>query len=165
MLGHGIELLEDGVNAVVVDPDAVLLAEDVRDPFGALLVELVQLEDTLDEVGRILGVWISARRLERRNRVGVTVLFGELLDPSTADLELLRDQGGIHTVINNTLTDPDDIILIKLHFTWWLVRQIMPTKSLAYTTPSCGGIERFMKQQKSNIILIYYNKNNNYSVV
>jgi hypothetical protein len=45
-----------------------------------------------------------------------------LLDSSTADLELLNDQVSVHVVINNPLTDPGDIILVKLHFTWWLVR-------------------------------------------
>jgi hypothetical protein len=37
-------------------------------------------------------------------------------------------------MINNPLTNPGDILLVKLHFTWWIVGEIMPTKSLAYTT-------------------------------
>jgi len=56
-------------------------------------------------------------------------VFGRLLDSAAANFELLSDQARVHVVINNPLTDPDDIILVKLHFTWWFVGQIMPTKS------------------------------------
>jgi hypothetical protein len=61
-----------------------------------------------------------------------------LLDPSPANLKLLGNQAGVHAMINNSLTDPGDILLVKLHFTWWIVGEIMPTKSLAYTTPLKG---------------------------
>jgi len=38
-------------------------------------------------------------------------------------------------MINNSLTNPGDILLIKLHFSWWIVGEIIPTKSLAYYNP------------------------------
>lgn len=63
----------------------------------------------------------------------MSLLFGELLHQATTDFELGSDQGGIHLVINNSPTNPGDIVLVKLHFTWWLVVEVMPTKSLADT--------------------------------
>jgi hypothetical protein len=130
-------LLKDVVDAVGGDGEIVSSPKNMRDGLCTSASALVQSKDSFFEVVRILCVGLSSRSFQLRNLAAVAVLFGELLDPSTADLELLRDQGGIHAVINNTLTDPSDIILVKLHFTWWLVGQIMPTKSLAYTT---GGI-------------------------
>ena len=60
--------------------------------------------------------------------------LGELLDSGAADLEPVSDQPGIEVLINNPLTDPGDIVLVKLHFTWLLVGEIPPTNSLADTT-------------------------------
>jgi len=95
---------------------------------------LAQVKNAVFEVVRILCVGLANRGFQLWDLAVVVLLFGELLNPSSIDLELLSDQSGIHIVINNTLTDPGDIILVKLHFTGWLVGQIMPTKSLAYTT-------------------------------
>ena len=80
----------------------------------------------------------ASRGVQLWNLAVLTVLFGELLDASPADLELLGNKAGVHVMINNTLTDPGDILLIKLHFTWWIVGEILPTKSLAYTTEIFG---------------------------
>lgn len=124
------------MDAVGGDREAVSDSESVNDGLCTSAEALAQFEDTLFEIGRILCVGLATRGFQLWNLAVVAVLSGELLDPSTADLELLSDQGGIHAVINNTLTDPGDIILVKLHFTWRLVGQIMPTKSLAYTTLS-----------------------------
>jgi hypothetical protein len=76
----------------------------------------------------------ASRCFQLGNRAVIAVLFGELLDPPPSDFELFSDQGGIHVVINNSLTDSGDIVLVKFHFTWWIVGEIVPTKSLAYTT-------------------------------
>jgi len=43
----------------------------------------------------------------------VAVFPGELSDPSASDLKLFGDQGGVHIVITNPLTDPSDIVLVK----------------------------------------------------
>lgn len=39
-------------------------------------------------------------------------IFGELLDPSSTNVELFSDQFGVHVVVNNTLTDSGDIVLV-----------------------------------------------------
>jgi hypothetical protein len=95
---------------------------------------LAQFEDTFFEVVGILRIGVATRGLQLWNLAAVAVLFGELLDSAAADLELVSDQPGIEVVINNPLTDPGNIVLVKLHFTWWLVGEITPTKSLADTT-------------------------------
>ena len=95
---------------------------------------LAQLEDAVFEVVRILCVGFASRGFQLGHLDVIAVLFGELLDPSTTDLELLGNQASVHAMINNSLTNPGDILLVKLHFTRWLVGEIMPTKSLAYTT-------------------------------
>jgi len=43
-------------------------------------------------------------------------------------------------MINNSLTDPGDILLVKLHFRWSIVGEITPTKSLADTTLESAGL-------------------------
>jgi len=73
------------------------------------------------------------------------------MNSAAADLELLSNQPSIEVVINNPLTDPGDIVLIKLHFTWWLVGEITPTKSLADTTQKRSG-SRCLKQ---SVVLQY----------
>jgi hypothetical protein len=118
-----------GSNREVVTPP-----ENVSDGLCTSAEALAQVKNTVFEVVRILCVGLATRGFRLWNLAVFAVLFGELLDPSSADLELLSDQGSIHIVINNTLTDPGDIVLVKLHFTWWLVGEITPTKSLAYTT-------------------------------
>jgi len=108
--------------------------------FGIVGHVFVLLKDRTDAIGsnrevvRILSVGLATGGFQLWNLAIVAVLFGELLDSSAADLEVLSDQGSIHVVINNALTDLDNIVPVKLHFTGRLVGQIMPTKSLAYTT-------------------------------
>jgi len=127
-------LLKDGMDAVGSNREVVSRPENVSNSLCTSAEALAQVENTVFEVVGILCVGLATRGVELWNLAVVAVLFGELLDSSAADLELLSDQGSIHVMINNTLTDLGDIILVKLHFTWWLVRQIMPTKFLAYTT-------------------------------
>jgi hypothetical protein len=62
-------------------------------------------------------IGFASRGVQLWNLAVFTVLFGELLDPSPADLELLGNKASVHVMINNTLTDPGDILLIKLEFT------------------------------------------------
>lgn len=73
------------------------------------------------EIGWILGVGLTSRRFQLWNLAAVAVFLGELLDPSASDLKLFGDQGGVHIVIANPLTDPSDIVLVKFHFTQPLV--------------------------------------------
>ena len=74
------------------------------------------------------------RGLQLWNLAAVAVLFGELLNSAAADLELVSDQPGVEVMIDNPLTYPGDIVPVKFHFTWRLVGEITPTKSLADTT-------------------------------
>jgi len=76
----------------------------------------------------------AIRSLQLWNVTAIAVLFGELLDSTAVDLELVSDLPGIGVVVNNPLTDPGNITLVKLHFTWWLIGEIMPKKSLTDTT-------------------------------
>jgi hypothetical protein len=62
------------------------------------------------------------------------VFLGELLDSPPTDLELLGDDLRVHVMIDNSPTDPGNIVLVKLHFPGLIVGQIVPTKSLADTT-------------------------------
>ena len=93
----------------------------------------MQFENAMFEIGRILGVGLASRRLQLWELTPVAVLLGELSDPPPSDLKLFSDQGGIHIAINNSPTDIGDIVLIKFHFAQWIVGEIMPTKSLAYS--------------------------------
>ena len=86
------------------------------------------------EVVGIRCIGGATRGLQLWNLAAVAVLFGELLDSAAADLELVSDQPGVDVVIDNPLTDPGDIVPVKFHFTWRLVGEITPTKSLADTT-------------------------------
>jgi len=106
----------------------------VGDGHCASASALAQFENSFFEIFGILCIGVATRGLQLWNRAAVAALFGELLDSTTADLELVSDQPGIEVVINNPLTDPGDIVLVKLHFTWWLVGEITPTKSLVDTT-------------------------------
>jgi len=96
---------------------------------------LAEVEYPVFEVVRIVRVGSASRRLPVVGLSGLTVRFGELLDPPSTDLELLSNQSGIYSMVNNTLTDSSNIILSKFHLTRLIVRQIAPTKSLADTTP------------------------------
>lgn len=95
----------------------------------------MQVKDAIFDIVGVLCVGLASGRLRLRNLASVAILFGELLNPSTANLELLGDQAGIRVVITNTLIDPGNIGLVKLHFTCSIVGEILPTKSLTYTTP------------------------------
>ena len=78
---------------------------------------------------------ITSRGIYEGTAPNTYVLFGELLDASPTNLELLSNHRSVHAVVNNSLTDPGGVILSKFHLTWLIVRQIAPTKSLADTTP------------------------------
>jgi len=139
IVGHLFGLLENGVNTVSGDANVVTDPENVADRDRTSAAALVQVEDALGEIVRILRVRLSSRCFHLRDLTRVAVLLGELLDASTADLELISDELRVGVVIDNTFTDPVDIVLIKLHLARSIVGEIMPTKSFAYTT--CEGCE------------------------
>jgi hypothetical protein len=139
VLGHAVGLHEDGVDPIIGYADVVSRPEDVGDGRRASVESAMEREDTLLEIGWILGVWISARSIQLWNLVGLTVLRGKLLDSSPADVELFGDDRRVDIVIDNTLTDPVDIVLIQPHFTCRSTREVIPTKSFADTTVPFGG--------------------------
>jgi len=96
---------------------------------------LVQFEHAVFAVFGIRRTGGATRSLQLWDVTAVAALFGELLDATAAHLELVSDQPGVEIVINTPLTDPGDIVLVTFHFTWLLVGEITPTKSLADTTP------------------------------
>jgi hypothetical protein len=110
------------------------VSENVGDSHCTSAEALMQLENALFEIVRILCIGFSTRSLQLRDFAAVAVLFGKLLDPPPTNLELLGNKPGVHIVINNTLTNSGDIVLIKFHFTWSIVGEIISTKSLADTT-------------------------------
>jgi hypothetical protein len=134
ILGHVFVLLKNLVNAVVGDTDVVSDSQDVSDGHCTSASALAQFKHPIFEIGGILCVGLSTRCLQLWHLARISILLGELLDSSLADLELLGNQNSVHVVINNTLTNLGDIVLVKLHFTWSIVGQILPTKSLADTT-------------------------------
>lgn len=73
------------MDAVVVDRDAVLVAEDVGDRLGSLLVKLLEFEYPADEVSRVLGVGFPSWRLDRRKLASFAVLLGKSLFGSLAE--------------------------------------------------------------------------------
>ena len=134
ILRHVFVLLEDRMDVVGGDAEAVSDAKDVADGFCARSEVLVQVENALFEIVRMIRVRLSTRCVKLRDLAAVPVLFGELMDSSPTDVELLGNVPGVHVVINNTLTDPGDIVLVKLHFAGTVGGEIMATKSLAYST-------------------------------
>jgi hypothetical protein len=134
ILGHVFVLLKDRMDAVGGDREAISNTENVSDGLCTTAEALAQFEDALFEIGRILCIGPASRCFQLGNLAVIAVFFGELLDPPPSDLELFSDQGGIHVVINNPLTDTGDIVLVKFHFAWWIVGEIVPTKFLAYIT-------------------------------
>jgi hypothetical protein len=128
------------VDAVVVDRDLVLLAVDVRDSFGALFVQFVQLEDAFDKIGWILGIWIAARLLQHGYLVVFSVLFSELLDPAPTDVVPIGHVLRVEIVADNEPRDSVTIILVQLHFVSTLKGFIISTKSFPDWTqiPSVG---------------------------
>jgi hypothetical protein len=134
VLAHVFGLLQNGVDAVVVNRNVVSHPEDVSDGHCARAEALAQFQNPLFEIGGILRIRLTSRHLQLWNLAVVTALFDELLDSPPADLELLGDQPGVHAMINNPLTYPGNILLVKLHLRWSIVREITSTKSLADTT-------------------------------
>jgi hypothetical protein len=92
---------------------------------------MMNLEDSFLQIRWILCVGIASWSIQCRNLACVPVFFGELLNSSTANLELIGNELRVYDMINNSLTYPDDIVLIEFHFTWSVVREIVLTKSLA----------------------------------
>jgi hypothetical protein len=91
---------------------------------------LVQLTHPSVEIGWILCVRAAFRCLQLGNVTFLPVVLDELLDPLAADPELLSNQFGVHAMINNSLTDQGNLLLVKLH----LVGGIMSTKTWASNT-------------------------------
>lgn len=85
----------------VVDGVAVALSRDVCDGGGSLFVEFIEFGNPLDEIEWILGVWLSPRSLEGRNLLDFTVVLGELLNTTMADVLSLGDVRGVEVVIGN----------------------------------------------------------------
>lgn len=146
---HVFCLQEDRVDTVVSDRDIVSVAEDVGDGHCTSAEALMQFEDAIFEIVGVVCVWFSTRRFQLWDVSSVAVLFSELLNPPLTDLELLGNERCGEIVINNTLTDPGDIVLVKLHFTWSIVGEIMPTKSLADTTLDREVMDAFEMPSKS----------------
>ena len=134
-LGHVFVLLKNLVNTVIGDTDVVSNSQDVSDGHCISASALVQFEHLIFEIGRILCVGLSTKCLQLWHLARISIFLDELLDSSLADLKPLGDRNSVHVVINNTLTNLGDIVLVKLHFTWSIIGQIMPMKSLADTTP------------------------------
>jgi hypothetical protein len=109
------------MDAVGGDREAISNPENVSNGLCTSAEALVQFENALFEIGWILCIGPASGCFQLGNLAVIAVLFGELLDPPLSDLELFSDQGGIHVVIDNSLTDAGDIVLTKFHFTWWLV--------------------------------------------
>ena len=98
-------------------------------------VELVvQFEYPGFEIVGVLCIGVTTRRLQRWYLASVVVFFDKLLHPSSTDSELFSDQSRVHVVVDNTLTYSGNIVLVKRHFVRSVGGEIMPTKSLAYTT-------------------------------
>ena len=122
------------MDAVVCDLQPLLPPEHVCDGRCTDAEETVKVEDLRLQIRWILRIRFPARRLQLGDLVGFTVLLGQLLDPTTADPELVSDVLSVHFVINNTLTDSGDIVLVQSHLIRSRVGEIIPTKSLADTT-------------------------------
>jgi len=105
------------VDAVVGNTDPVSDSQDVSDGHCSSAEALAQFEYSIFEIVRILCVAVSARRLQLWYLAEVTVFLGELLHSTLANLKLLGDQTSVHAMINNSLTNPGDIVLVKFHFT------------------------------------------------
>lgn len=134
ILAHGIILLQDGVDAIVVDGDAISSPEHVRDCGGSLSVLVIEVEYPFDEIRWILGIWLPSGCVERWDLVGVAVFLGELLDATTADVVPVGDVSGVKLVIDHKPTDPGDIILFQLHLFWTSEGVIVSTKSFPDST-------------------------------
>ena len=134
IVGHVVVFLQNGVDTIVCDREAVPNAQYVGDGHCARAEALAQFEHAVFEVFEILRIGGATGNLRLWDVTAVAVLFGESLDATAANLEPVSDQPGVEIVINNPLIDPDDIVLIKFHFIWLLVGEITPTKPLADTT-------------------------------
>ena len=117
------------MHAVVVNREVVSNPQDVRDCRRPELLPLVELQNPVDHVLGIRPIRFPAWRIQCRNSSGFSVCLGQLLDASTADVELIGNELGIHLVINDSFTDPVDIILLQLHLIDTKKRVIVLTKS------------------------------------
>jgi len=81
-----VVLLEDSVDAVRSDADAISGSENVAESFCTSAEALAQLKDAVFEIVWILCVGSSTMRLQLWNLAGVSVVLGELLDSSATDL-------------------------------------------------------------------------------
>lgn len=115
VLRHVIVLLEDGMDAVIVNRKVVSNAKDVGDCCCTEFEAIVQLQNPVDEVVGIRPIRLPTWRIQRRDLAGFSVRLGQLLDASSADVELLGNELGVEVIINNSFTDPVNIILVQLH--------------------------------------------------
>jgi len=96
VLAHVFYLLQNSVNAVVVDRYVVSGSEDMGDCHCARAEALAQFQNALFKIGGILPIQLASRCLQLWNLAAIAVFLDELLDASPTDLELLGDQPGIH---------------------------------------------------------------------
>lgn len=130
---HGCMLLEDVVDTIVTDDNAVSRPKHVGDGNVANVKMLIEIKHTVFEIVRVIGKAGSTRRLQLGHLIGFSVWLDELLNTSLADLQLLCDNLGRDVMGNNSLTYRVDVRLLKLHFARLISGQIMSTKSLANT--------------------------------
>lgn len=91
------------MDAVRSDAEAVSVALDVADRLCARSEVLVQFENALFEIVRILRVRFPIRCVELQDLAALPILFGELLDPPPIDLELLGNVPDVYVAVNNPL--------------------------------------------------------------
>jgi len=121
VLGHVFVLLENLVDAVVSHRKIVSNTEHVGNGHCASASALVQFEHSFLQICWVGCVRLTSRGFQLGDFTILPVLLGELLHTSPADPELLGDDLRAHVMIDNSLTDPDDVVLIKLHFTGLIV--------------------------------------------
>lgn len=92
MFGHSIVLLKDLMDAVVADGEIITNAQNVGDRNSSHAERFVDLKNAFFETGWLVGVGRPSGCFEFGNFIVFTVVFGELLDPTAADLELLSHE-------------------------------------------------------------------------
>lgn len=125
-------VLDDLVNDVDVDGEVVADAQDVYNRDGPEPESVVQREDALVQNRRILRAGGPAWCLEVGDGTAIAELFGELLDSSSADVELIGDELGVQAVVNNSVADSVDSI--QRYFLSTIQRRIVLAKSFLDTT-------------------------------
>lgn len=113
--GHVFGLLEDLVDEVVVDGEAVTDAQDMRDRDGTQPEFGVKRENSLFEVRRILRVGIPVWHLHLRNLTAFAIVLGELLHSPSADLELISNELCVQVMVYDSPADSFNILLVQLH--------------------------------------------------